>query len=116
MPRLTHPHQPTHALASGDPYDIFEFKLMNDLRDVIYNNSGFPEVPTELHYGLRRGYWAAIAHSDSQVGKVLDAVKEIGAEDNTIVAVTGDHGYGLGELGSWGKCASVRFFLRSFHS
>ena len=110
----THPHQPTHALASGDPYDIFEFKLMNDLRDVIYNNSGFPEVPTELHYGLRRGYWAAIAHSDAQVGKVLDAVREIGAEDNTIVAVTGDHGYGLGELGSWGKCASAFPPLASF--
>ena len=75
---------------------------------------GFPEVPTELHYGLRRGYWAAIAFSDAQVGKVLDAVKEIGAEDNTIVAVTGDHGYGLGELGSWGKCASAFPPLASF--
>jgi iduronate 2-sulfatase len=30
----------------------------------------------------------------------LDA---IGEADNTIIAVVGDHGYGLGELGSWGK-------------
>ena len=35
-----HPHQPEHALRSGDPYDIFEFKLMNDLSTDIYNNSG----------------------------------------------------------------------------
>ncbi|MEC7267952.1 MAG: hypothetical protein VXV82_04960, partial [Bacteroidota bacterium] len=35
--------QPKNALQSGDPYDIFEFKLMNDLRNEIYNNSGFPE-------------------------------------------------------------------------
>ena len=45
---------------------------------------------------------------------VLDTVREIGAEDNTIVAVTGDHGYGLGELGSWGKCASAFPPLVSF--
>ena len=77
-----------HALASGDPYDIFEFKLMNDLHGIIYNNSGFPEIPRDHHYGLRRGYWAALSHSDAQLGKILDTIASVGAQDQTIVAIT----------------------------
>ena len=34
---------------------------------------------------------------------MLRALENAGQLDNTIIAVVGDHGYGLSELGNWGK-------------
>ncbi|PAY15531.1 iduronate-2-sulfatase [Rhodopirellula sp. SM50] len=49
------------------------------------------------------GYYASVAYMDAQVGKVLDALKSSGQEDNTIVIFTSDHGYHLGEHDFWAK-------------
>ena len=49
------------------------------------------------------GYYASVAFMDRMVGKVLDALKESGQEDNTIVIFTSDHGYHLGEHDFWAK-------------
>lgn len=49
------------------------------------------------------GYYAAVAHMDAQVGKVLSTLKQQGLEDDTIVIFTSDHGYHLGEHEFWMK-------------
>ncbi len=49
------------------------------------------------------GYYASVAYMDAQVGKVLDALRKSGLEDNTIVIFTSDHGYHLGEHDFWAK-------------
>lgn len=49
------------------------------------------------------GYYASVAYMDEQVGKVLNALKEEGLEDNTIVIFTSDHGFHLGEHRFWMK-------------
>lgn len=49
------------------------------------------------------GYYASVAFMDAQVGKVLDALKETGLDEETIVIFTSDHGYHLGEHDSWAK-------------
>eukprot|EP00051_Salpingoeca_urceolata_P009679 m.117620 g.117620 ORF g.117620 m.117620 type:complete len:544 (+) comp16405_c0_seq1:48-1679(+) len=46
---------------------------------------------------VRRAYYSAVTWVDSQIGRVLDALKDLGLEDNTIVLVHGDHGYHLME-------------------
>ncbi len=51
----------------------------------------------------RRAYLASTAFVDSQVGRVLDKLKELGLDRNTVVLLTGDHGYQLGEHGLWAK-------------
>lgn len=51
----------------------------------------------------RRAYLASTAWVDSQVGRVLAKLKELQLDDNTIVLLTGDHGYQLGEHGLWAK-------------
>ena len=48
-------------------------------------------------------YLASTAFMDSQLGRVLDAVKEGGAMENTIVVLWGDNGWHLGEKGITGK-------------
>jgi len=40
---------------------------------------------------------------DAQVGRVLDAVDELGLRKNTIVVFSSDHGYHLGEHHKWQK-------------
>ena len=51
----------------------------------------------------RRAYLAATAWVDSQVGRVLARLKDLHLDENTIVVLTGDHGYQLGEHGLWAK-------------
>lgn len=48
-------------------------------------------------------YYASVSYMDTQVGKVLDALKKEGLEDNTIVIFTSDHGFHLGEHEFWMK-------------
>lgn len=51
----------------------------------------------------RRAYLATTAWVDSQVGRLLAKLKELHLDNDTIVLLTGDHGYQLGEHGLWAK-------------
>lgn len=59
--------------------------------------------PLELQRKLIHGYYASVSYVDSQIGKVLNTLEELGLEENTIVVFWSDHGYHLGELGIWTK-------------
>ncbi|MFV0592970.1 MAG: sulfatase-like hydrolase/transferase [Draconibacterium sp.] len=52
---------------------------------------------------LIHGYYAAVSMIDAQLGKILDALKESGLSENTIVVLWGDHGWKLGDYGNWCK-------------
>lgn len=52
---------------------------------------------------LRHGYYAAASYVDAQIGKVLDALRTEGLDQNTIVVLWGDHGYHVGDHGTWCK-------------
>ncbi len=49
------------------------------------------------------GYYASVSFMDTQVGKVMTALRDAGLEDKTIVIFTSDHGYHLGEHDFWAK-------------
>ncbi|MCK5782634.1 MAG: sulfatase [Flavobacteriales bacterium] len=68
--------------------------------------SGIPQkgpVPYEQQKELIHGYHASVSYVDAQVGRVLDKIKELGIEDNTIIVLWGDHGWHLGDHGLWSK-------------
>lgn len=50
-----------------------------------------------------QAYHACISFIDAQIAIVLDALKESGQWENTVVVLTSDHGYLLGEKFMWGK-------------
>tara|TARA_B100001059_G_scaffold35659_2_gene28745 strand:- start:9635 stop:11092 length:1458 start_codon:yes stop_codon:yes gene_type:complete len=50
-----------------------------------------------------QAYLACVSFVDQQVGVVLDALENSAYKDNTIVVLWSDHGYELGEKGSFGK-------------
>lgn len=52
---------------------------------------------------LVRSYLASVSFVDSQVGRVLRALKESGKMDETIIVLWSDHGYHIGEKGITGK-------------
>jgi iduronate 2-sulfatase len=69
----------------------------------------FKPIPTtepfhdDLTRQLIHGYYASVSYMDTQVGKLLDGLKTYGFSDNTIVVLWGDHGWHLGDHGSWTK-------------
>ena len=44
-----------------------------------------------------QAYLASVASVDEQIGKILDAVDGSSLKDNTIIVLTSDHGWGMGE-------------------
>lgn len=66
-----------------------------------------------------QAYHACISFIDAQIALVLDAVRQNGLWDNTIIVLTSDHGFELGEHFMWGKvtlfedCARVPLIIRA---
>lgn len=44
-----------------------------------------------------QAYLASVASIDEQIGRILDAVDNSSLKDNTIIVLTSDHGWGMGE-------------------
>lgn len=52
---------------------------------------------------LARSYLASTAFVDAQVGRLMEALKESGQAENTVIVLWGDHGWHLGEKAITGK-------------
>lgn len=57
----------------------------------------------EMRKYLLKGYYAAITAVDEGVGRIMEALKRNGLDENTIVIFSGDNGMNLGQHGVWGK-------------
>jgi choline-sulfatase len=51
----------------------------------------------------RQEYYAIITHMDTQIGRILSALKKTGKADNTYIFFTADHGLAVGHHGLMGK-------------
>ncbi len=74
------------------------------VQERIHYDYGCPELrfpeQAKLHTAL---YYASLAQTDDNVGKLLGTLHELGLEENTIVLYTSDHGEMLGDKGLWQK-------------
>ena len=110
---MVRPHVPFVAPKPYfDPYPYSEMvlppKVLNDwddipARGINYVTSLNGEMSEEQEKKAVAAYYASVSYMDAQVGKVLNALKEEGLEDKTIVVFTSDHGFHLGEHRFWMK-------------
>lgn len=90
LPDETPPHgAPAGTFVAGMTADFHDFPPP-ERRDAAFKREYY------------RAYLANISYMDACVGRVLDALDQSGQRDRTIVVFIGDHGYLMGEYGSWG--------------
>ncbi len=64
-------------------------------------------LPVEMQKELKHGYYACVSHADNQVGRLLNALDNLGIRENTIVVLWSDHGYHLGDHLMWNKFTNL---------
>lgn len=105
------PHVPT--VAPKEYFDLYpigsvKFQPEDDehLKRVLPAARGIHKnlkLSVEEQRSFIQSYYASTSFMDAQVGRILDAVKELGLDKNTIIVFTSDHGFVLGEHGEWMK-------------
>ncbi len=63
----------------------------------------FRDLTDAEKQGITAAYFTSMAYLDRNVGRVLDALKKAKLDENTVVVLTGDHGYMLGHHGRFEK-------------
>lgn len=112
-------HEPVERFAAPPfayvPHDMpsVAFAPFTDIRrrsDVQRQNISFPFGPVPAAFGqrIRQGYYAAVSYVDDLVGELLAAVDLT----ETIVVLTSDHGWSLGEHAEWAKYSNFEVALR----
>jgi iduronate 2-sulfatase len=66
----------------------------------------------EMVIQLRRAYLACVTYVDTQIGRLLEGLRREGLAGNTIVCLFSDHGWHLGEHGTWSKMTNYEWSAR----
>ncbi len=83
---------------SGELESYTDIPELTDFSDIFNDN-----LPDWKQKELIHGYYACVSFIDAQLKIVLDELKELGLEENTIIVLWGDHGWHLGDHGLWCK-------------
>ena len=117
------PHMPFNAPTKY--YDLYDTQIFKDVPSVTPKSTNeirqyYSDIPPgnapfseEKTLALIRGYAASTSYMDAQVGRVLDQLDTLRLTDNTVIIFVGDHGFHLGEHGTWAKRT---VFEASLHS
>jgi len=111
IPLAANPQFPKNmpAVAFGDR-NLGGFYELRGYMDYADAPSPFERPLTEAQQReLKHGYYASVSFIDAQVGRLLAGLDELGLAKNTIVVLWSDHGWKLGEHGSW--CKQTNFEL-----
>jgi len=115
---ILHPHAP---LIAASPYakmfDPARMPVPANLHDDMETPNSKRAVPGGVSLGPEglgsfiSLYYGLVAEVDYWVGQLLQALKESGHEQNTLVVFTADHGEMMGSHGTFSKC---RFYEEAF--
>ncbi|RKU05504.1 hypothetical protein C6501_19825 [Candidatus Poribacteria bacterium] len=70
-------------------------------------------ISDEKTLELIRAYAASTSYMDAQVGRVIQQLDILGLSQKTVIVFVGDHGFHLGEHGTWRKNTLFEVALRS---
>ena len=81
----------------------------------LYSDISAEDLPLSEDKALEfiRGYAASTSYMDAQVGRVLQQLDNLGLSQSTVIVFAGDHGFHLGEHGTWRKNTLFEVALRS---
>lgn len=101
-----HYYDPHYPYAPPKGYDhIFGLDYQGDIDGSVETIHKIEKnqisISAEDRSRLTELYQGEIAFADAQLGRLLESLKQRGLQDDTIVAVTGDHGESFGEHGDW---------------
>jgi len=85
----------TKSLHDSDEFN--QYKLTDEIASLS------KPVSDDYAKKIKHAYLAGVSYIDAQVGKVLNELRSLGLDKNTIVVVWGDHGWHLGDQRLWGK-------------
>ncbi|WP_299012540.1 sulfatase [uncultured Polaribacter sp.] len=71
------------------------------------------DLSEDMAKQLIHGYYACVSYIDAQIGLVLDELKRLELEEDTIVILWGDHGWNLGDHKLWSKHVTFETALRT---
>lgn len=100
---------PKEDIALPETFDFdrtgFPTQAFHSYNEIRYykNIPSKADIPAEEAINLIRGYRACVSYADAQVGKILDELKRLNLDKNTIVVLLGDHGWSLGDHNQWCK-------------
>ena len=98
-----------YAPANANEFTLEDF---GELRQYF----GIPQegpVPDELARKLIHGYCACVTYMDAQLGRLMAELDRLGLRENTVIIFWGDHGWKLGEHGSWCKHSNFEWDTRA---
>jgi len=87
----------------------FDNGMMKGGRDE--NLAAWPRTEAVMRDQLAE-YYGAITHLDGQIGRILEALKQTGQADNTIIIYAADNGLALGSHGLLGKQSVFEHSMR----
>jgi len=99
IPMASNPYLPKNSpvMAINSSYELM------GCYDMYSNHPSLYQQPEDTARMLKHGYYASVSYIDACFGKLMDGLKEMGLDKNTIVLIYGDHGWKLGEHRSWCK-------------
>lgn len=122
------PHLPFNAprkywdLYDREQFDVPSRKKPDDMYRLALSKwgelrmyGGIPkegDVNDELTKTLIHAYYATVSYMDAQVGRVMKALDDLELRENTLVVFMSDHGYKLGEYGTWNKHSNMELDTR----
>lgn len=77
-----------------------------------YHLDGLKRNSNEFRRIMKHGYYASVSYTDKLIGDVLQELKNLNLEKETIVILWGDHGWHLGEHNFWGKHNTMKLSLK----
>ncbi len=101
-------HDPSKLpLARNEDHPAGSPKIAHKRAGEIAMYSPVPRRNEDYTVALKRklvhGYYASVSYMDAQIGKVIAELDRLDLARNTIIALWGDHGFHLGDLGIWTK-------------
>lgn len=103
-----HPKGMPKGAVDGFPGEMNSYFDARELANA-QKKKGINDFPPAFSKQLIHAYYACVSYIDAQVGRLLDTLEKTGLAENTVVALWGDHGWHLGENGTWGKHTNLEW-------